>query len=356
MALNPDDSRHRFVDLVFEGGGVKGIGLVGAVSVLEERGYLTQNVAGTSAGAIVATLLAAGYSAAELKEIILNLDFKRIMDSTWEDRIPIPVASGALSILLTEGLYQGTYFHDLMRHYLEAKGVHTFGDLRHADATDDLRYRYKAQVIASDVSGRQLLVLPRDADKLGIQPDELAVADAVRMSMSIPIFFQPVRVRNHRDGIEHVIVDGGMLSNFPVWLFDSDGEPEWPTFGLKLVESDPRTSLAERLPPEAAEAGSLHGVIDYAKSLIGTMTEFYDRLYLEKDTFVRTITIPTLGIRTTEFDLTRERALDLYQAGRDSAETFLEGWNFAGYVAEYRRGQEYSRRTEVAGELNQVAT
>ena len=356
MALNSDDSRHRFVDLVFEGGGVKGIGLVGAVSVLEERGYLAQNIAGTSAGAIVATLLAAGYSAAELKEIILSLDFKRFMDPTWEDRIPIPIVGGALSILLTEGLYQGTYFHDLMQHYLDAKGVHTFGDLRRPDDGDDLRYRYKVQVIASDVSGRQLLVLPTDADKLGIDPDELTVADAVRMSMSIPIFFQPVRVQNHRDSTEHVIVDGGMLSNFPIWLFDSDGMPEWPTFGLKLVESDPRTSLAELLPPEAAAVNGIHGVIDYAKSLIGTMTEFYDRLYLQKDTFVRTITIPTLGIRTTEFDLTRERALDLYQAGREAAARFLEGWNFDGYVAEYRSGKEHSRRSEVAVELNQVAT
>ena len=50
-------------DLVFEGGGVKGIGLAGALATLEEREYGPQNIAGTSAGAITAALLAAGYSA-----------------------------------------------------------------------------------------------------------------------------------------------------------------------------------------------------------------------------------------------------------------------------------------------------
>ena len=60
------------VDLVCEGGGVKGIGLAGAYSVLEEHGYRPNNVAGTSAGAITAALIAAGYSSAELKKIVLE--------------------------------------------------------------------------------------------------------------------------------------------------------------------------------------------------------------------------------------------------------------------------------------------
>jgi NTE family protein len=349
METKPDTGnmvalREKYVDLVCEGGGVKGIGLVGAIAVLEERGYQPYNVAGTSAGAIVATLLASGYSAAELKEIILNLDFERFKDPTWQTRLPL--VGGLVSILAHQGLYKGDYFHQLMRHYLEAKGVHTFRDLLHPDPTDDPRYRYKVQVIASDVTGRQLLVLPRDAHKLGIEPDDLPVADAVRMSMSIPVFFVPMRVK------KHVIVDGGMLSNFPVWLFDSDGAPAWPTFGLKLVEPDPRTPISERISDEVRPRGGLGALVSYAKGLVATMTEFYDRLYLEKDTFVRTITIPTLGISTTEFDLTREQAEALYTSGREAAEKFLESWNFSGYLAEYRSGKDHSRRSEVAEEIN----
>ncbi len=350
MTATADDTQRRFVDLVFEGGGVKGIGLVGAISVLEERGYLAQNVAGTSAGAIVATLLAAGYTASELKQVILGLDFNRFKDATWQTSIP--VVGGVLSVLMTKGLYKGEYFHDLMRQYLEAKGIRTFRDLRHPDPTDDPRYRYKVQVIASDITGRQLLVLPKDASKLGLEPDDLDVALAVRMSMSIPVFFEPVVVRDRQNGQVHRIVDGGMLSNFPVWLFDSAGTPEWPTFGLKLVEPDPKVSIASRLPPEPRETGGIGGLIDYAKSLIGTMTEFYDRLYMEQDTFARTITIPTLGISTTDFDLTRERALQLYDAGRSATEDFLQTWNFAAYLAEFRSGKPQSRRAAVVSQLD----
>ena len=74
------------VDLVFEGGGVKGIGLVGAVAVLEEHGYVPKSLAGTSAGAIVATLLGAGYSGRELHDVIINLDFHQFEDRGFEDR------------------------------------------------------------------------------------------------------------------------------------------------------------------------------------------------------------------------------------------------------------------------------
>ena len=78
-----------YVDLVCEGGGVKGIGLAGAYSALEQAGYEPQNVAGTSAGAITAALIAAGYSADELREIVFELDFRQFEDRGWEDRVPL---------------------------------------------------------------------------------------------------------------------------------------------------------------------------------------------------------------------------------------------------------------------------
>ena len=337
------------VDLVFEGGGVKGIGLAGAVSTLLDRGFQPQNLAGASAGAITAALVAAGYTPQELKRIILERDYRRFQDRGWEDRLP--VFERAASVLLDQGIYEGQAFLEWMRELLEAKNVAVFGDLVVEEFADDPRYRHKLQVIASDVTGRRLLVLPRDAGHLGIEPDRLNVSFAIRMSMSIPIFFEPVRVANPATGREHLIVDGGMLSNFPVWLFDSDSEPEWPTFGLLLVEPEPRTSVAARLgEPE----GRVHGVgafVDYLKSLAQTMMEAHDRLYVEKADYARTIPIRTLGVRTTEFDLERKRALALYESGRTAAEEFLETWNFAAYIAEFRSGKEHSRRKEIAAEL-----
>src|SRR5919204_448651 len=84
---------------------------------------------------------------------------------------------------------------------LEARGVTTFADLRTPD--DDPRWAYRLQVITSDVTARRLLVLPRDAATLGIDPDELEVALAVRASMSIPVFFEPLRIVNERENREH---------------------------------------------------------------------------------------------------------------------------------------------------------
>lgn len=325
-ATGTDGNREKYVDLVFEGGGVKGIALVGACSVLEEQGYEPQNMAGASAGAIVATLLAAGYTAAELKEIVGKLDYNSFKDRNWEDRIP--VAGTPLSILKDLGIYEGDVFLAWMRDLLEAKGVSTFGDLiRREDA--ELRYRYKAQVIASDVTEQRLLVLPRDVTKLGItDPDDLSVALAVRMSMSIPIFFEPVKFSDPQTGVEHLIVDGGMLSNFPVWLFDAE-EPQWPTFGLKLIEKDPKAPLNAGTPLREAPRGGIALVVDYMRSLVDTMMSAHDRLYIEDHDFARTVAIDTLGVGTTEFDLSAKRAMDLYESGRIAATEFLT-WSHEG--------------------------
>ncbi len=335
--------QQQFADLVFEGGGVKGIGLAGAFAALQEHGFAHKRVAGTSAGAITAALVAAGYSAAELDEILLDVPFARFKDRAWEDKLPL--IDRTASVLLDLGIYEGRYFQGWMGELLERKGITRFGQLADDDA-EDFESRYRLKVIASDVTHRRMLVLPDDAGHLGIEPDELDIAYAVRMSMSIPVFFEPVVHANPRTGDNHLIVDGGMLSNFPVWLFDCEGrDPAWPTFGLMLVEPDPKVAIGHRL------AGEEHGVsrgslIDYFKALASTMMAAHDRLYIEKATFARTIPIPTLGIGTTEFDITPDRVHTLYESGHGAAAEFLDRWDFAAYIEEYRRGQQHSRRAD----------
>ena len=116
------EANNLLADAVFEGGGVKGIGLVGAVAVAEEKGYQWENVAGTSAGAIVAALMAAGYSAAEMKEIIEELDYNRLKDTSILDKVPLvgPVAS----LIFEKGIYEGRFFEKWMRGLLRKKNVH----------------------------------------------------------------------------------------------------------------------------------------------------------------------------------------------------------------------------------------
>lgn len=318
-------------DAVFEGGGVKGIGLVGAVAVAEERGYQWVNVAGTSAGAIVAALVAAGYTGAEMKEILNELDYNRFKDTSLLDRIPFigPVTS----VIFEKGIYEGKFFENWMRGLLRKKNIHTFNDLVLEEYKDDERYRFKLRVIASDISRGRLLILPQDIADFGIRPKDLNVAAAIRMSMSIPFFFEPVTLRNMKTNQVSYIVDGGLLSNFPVWLFDAEGGiPDWSTFGFKLVE------------PEEGTPHRVRGPVSLLAALFSTMMEAHDARYIEDAQFVRTIPIPTLGVGTTEFDISREKSEALYQSGREAAEKFFATWNFADYVDKYRRGKSRLER------------
>jgi NTE family protein len=342
-------SEKQRVDLVLEGGGVKGVALAGSLSVLEEEGYQPSNVAGASAGAIISSLIAAGYSAAEVGEIIANQDFNLFMDKGLEDRLP-KVIGVPLSVLKDQGIFEGNYFLSRIKELLAAKGIYTFKDLIIPEFADQPRYKYKVQVIASDITEKRMLVLPRDAGLLGIEPDDLGVAEAVRMSMSFPIFFEPYRIKDST-GKEHVVVDGGLLSNFPVWLFDSEEKPSWPTFGLRLVEEDNKTSLGDRLPAFDFFSEAFDPIITYLMNIVSTALEAHDRMYIESDNFARTIPIPTLGVSTLDFKLPREKTDALFQSGRDAAQKFLKTWDFERYTTTFRSGVEVSRRQAIVKQM-----
>ncbi len=225
--------------------------------------------------------------------------------------------------------------------------------IRHEEA--ELRYRFKAHVIASDLTKWRLLVLPLNAPKLGIDdPSDLSVTRAV--SMSIPIFIEPVKFANPKTGREHLIVDGGMLSNFPVWLFDAE-EPLWPSFGLQLVKVDPRAPADWGPPqPKRPRSGDLL-VVDYLRSLVDTMVEAHDRLFIEEADFDRTIAIDTLGVGTTEFDLSEARVLKPYEWGRTAAKKFLdEHWNHEEHLRTFRSDEKPSRWQAVAALRQRVSS
>jgi len=351
-------SDEKRVDLVFEGGGVKGIGLAGAFSYLDEQGFKPQRVAGTSAGAITAALVAAGYSGQELQSLVLEeMKFK-----SFEDGGRWPV-SETLELAAHKGLHPGKYFENWMRERLEQKGVTKFGQLREpsagaADGGDAAQYRL--QVIASDITEQRMLVLPRDAEEhLGLDPDELEIAAAVRMSMSIPIFFDPVVYHDPRNPHDQrLIVDGGLLSNFPVWLFDSPpGQvPRWPTFGLLLVAPNQRAPLVLGDAPERTDEGKV-SILGFLMAIGHTMMEAHDRLYVEQANYARTIPINTLGVQTTQFSIDDDPQLKrkLYDSGRDAAAEFLKTWDFNAYIRTFRQGDQPTRRQRVAAAMKEHA-
>lgn len=299
---------YKKINGVFEGGGVKGSGLVGAIAVTEQKGIWFENVAGTSAGAIVAALIAAGYTAQEIKAEIDKLDYNQFKDLGVVGRIPL--IGRQLNLLIKKGIYEGDAFEAWLRELLLRKNVKTFGDLTMPKYMDDKRSKFKLQVIASDITRGRLLVLPNDIEFYGIKPEELDIVWAVRMSMSIPFFYKPVVVAD-KAGVGYHVVDGGLLSNFPVWLFDNAKNADIPTIGYKLVE------------PEEGKPRSITGPISLFSALFATMLEAHDARYIEDNDFERTIPIETLGIQTTDFGITKEQKQALHQSGIDAANKFF---------------------------------
>jgi NTE family protein len=324
-------------DVVLEGGGVRGIGHVGALSVAEEKGYQWVNIAGTSAGAFVAAMLAAGYKASEMYDIMKNeVQFSRFShDPGLDGLMPIEV----LHMLQRGGIHTGNFIETFIRQKLSAKGIVKFGDLvLKSQEPKNSNFRYRLMVIASDISSGLMLRLPQDMLLFGLDPDDLDIAQAVRMSASIPFFFMPIQ-KKHQDGGSSLIVDGGLLSNFPVYLFDVPTAPRHPTFGLRLVDAPP--TAEEPWPPNPT--GNAWQI---SNALLNTLLRAHDRLYMDDHTYVRTIAIPVNGISGTKFDLSSNEADKLYQNGRSAAEQFFSSWDFEAYKATFRNGQPQKSRRE----------
>lgn len=303
-------------DAVLEGGGVKINALVGSLAAIEHRGFEPSHMAGTSAGAIVSSLRIAGYTPEELRNLASELDFRRFKDGA-------PWGTKAYHLFADKGIYKGEEFHNFINERLKEKGITHFGDLKTNET--DPRYKYRLNVIAADVTNGRMLTLPNDAVLYDQPPEFLKVSDAVRMSMGIPGFFRPW-VWN-----DAYIVDGGLLSNFPIWMFDSDGAPAWPTFGIILKE------------PDMFKPFKIRGVFSYMNAIFQTMMKAHDRRAISgQDYFNRLIMAPTGDVGTTDFNLTSAKKEWLYHSGFTSASAFLDNWSWPRYLrwAKQQRGIE----------------
>jgi len=318
-------------DLVLEGGGVKGIGLVGAFAALTDAGYTFHRVAGTSAGAIVGALIAADLGAPELERVMRALDYTRFEDEGAIDHLGLP--GKALSIVFEKGIYEGAYLRRWLDALLAPIGKRTFGDLKVDDPGSSLppERSYRLVVMTSDVSRGELVRLPWDYPRYGLVADDQLVADAVRASMSIPFFYEPVRFAGAGTGSPaSYLVDGGMLSNFPIDTFDrTDGKaPRWPTFGIKL-SARPATPTPERF--------HVGGAFGLAKAMVGTMMNFHDQMHIDDPgVLARTMFVDTADVRATDFGIDTATQDLLFDNGRAGAQKFLATWSFADYVRLYR--------------------
>jgi NTE family protein len=293
-----------YIDGVFSGGGVKGFALVGAYAEIEKKGFRFKRVAGTSAGSIVAALIAANYTSEEIYQLIDELDLEKLLDSR-KTFLPFGVAKWVL-LYWRLGLYKGDALERWIEEKLSARGLRKFSDL----PPKALR------VVASDLTNGRLMVLPDDLIHYGIDPGSFPIAKAIRMSCSLPYFFEPVKLHARRD--TSVVVDGGVLSSFPMWLFDKDN--------VKKV----RPVLGVKLSPHVMDRpkNNIKNAIQMYEALFQTMKDAHDARYISRKHAKNIIFIPTEGVLTTEFQLTDENKQALVELGKKCANQFFSRWSY----------------------------
>jgi NTE family protein len=320
-------------DGVFRGGGVKGLGLAGALIGFAEHEEKPVkkwvSVAGASAGAIIASYLATGHDAAQMRDLLQHTQFAKFMDFG-----PLGKINVGWNLFRRHGAAHGNYFRDWFDEVLDHA---TFAKVK----TDDGK-GYKLKLITVDVLNREMLVLPDDLvdaegkprytdpkTKTELLPDTMPIAHAARMSMSIPFVFQPIKLMRS-DGSPALFVDGGTLSNFPVWLFDvDDRDPRRPTFGFTLTGGHgmggPKVPLAE---PWFVKLGL---------DIVHTAMEAWDKRFVSHSTRVRTCAVDAGTIGTTQFNLSTQQQEWLIESGRKAATDFLDKFDLSEYMNTFGR-------------------
>ena len=348
MKKNSTTGEYHFKNLVFKGGGVKGIAYVGAMEVLEKEGILKdiERVAGTSAGAMVAVLVGLGYSAAELRDILWNLNFQNFLDDSWG------YLRDTKRFITDYGWYKGDFFRNLMADYIKQKtgdGEATFRDLQNAKKYRDIN------LIGADLSTGCAKVFNAK------NTPNVKVADAARISMSIPLFFAAVKGAN---GDDDLYVDGGLLENYAIKVFDRKNlvfdqqnnarkTEYYETLNEKLSTISPRTakpgqapspyvynketlgfrldgkeSIAKFIDPEfEAPAKEIKNLFSYTKILITTLLSIQDSVHLHNDDWQRSVFIDTCDIGPIDFDITDKNKQKLVDSGTACTEAYLEWYN-----------------------------
>jgi NTE family protein len=293
-------------DGVFSGGGVKGIAFAGAIAAAEEAGYTEwQRLAGTSAGAIAAMALAVGYDARGIRDALEAADYRRI----GESGNPI---GRLLNLFGRRGLTRGSGLAEWIEELLRdaPAPARVFGEL---DG--------RLQVVGCDIAHSRLVVFPDDVglyeDERGgpLRPEEFPVADAVRISAGYPYFFPPLALRDRATGRDGVLVDGGVASAFPIFLFDRPA-PRRPTWGFRLYAG----MGAER--PSFRDVGGLDWPVDMGRAILDTAMNAFDT----RDVLGfgdRVVSIPTGDVETLDFDLSPEQREFLHRSGYEAASAFF---------------------------------
>jgi NTE family protein len=292
------------IDGVFSGGGIRGYALVGAIKAVQEKGFSFERVAGTSAGSVVASFVAAGYTGEELEKMMMDIELDKFLDER-KSIFPSSVVKWVL-LYWKLGMYKGQALEKWIEKKLADKGIYSFGDLP----------KGTLRVIVSDLTTSRMLVLPDDLESYNYDPAKFPIAKAVRMSASLPYFFDPVRL--FHSNVPSIIVDGGVLSNFPIWLFEqTKKERKRPLLGIKLSPS-----VEDRPPNKITNALTMY------KALFETMMDAHDSRYISRSVEKDIIFVPVKDVLTREFSISEEKKKEMIDIGFNTASTFLKKWTY----------------------------
>ncbi|MCX6828152.1 MAG: patatin-like phospholipase family protein [candidate division Zixibacteria bacterium] len=331
---------YHFKNLVFEGGGVKGIAYAGALEELQKREILgaIERVGGASAGAIMAVLVGLNYSPEEIRKILWALNFNNFLDDSWG------IFIDAKRLLNDFGWYKGDFFRNWIGSIIKARtgnSESTFGDINSKKKERKFKDIY--------LMGTNLSTHFSEVFSFEHTP-RVCLADAVRISMSIPLFFAA-----KRSARGDVYVDGGVLANYPVKLFDREKylfkaknsrEPAYyknhnnglkkaglpiskyiynkETLGFRLDSAKEIAMYRDQAEPPREK---IDDFFSYGWALVHTILENQQNTHLHDDDWQRTIYIDSLGVKTTEFDLSDGRKNKLVVSGRKGVTEYFRWYD-----------------------------
>jgi NTE family protein len=301
-------------NLVFEGAGIRGIAYAGVISELEARNMLqsVEKVGGTSAGAIVALTISLGYSGKEIQQIVSETNFKKFNDGNYS------FIGGINRTNKYFGWYRGNRFENWLEKIIDQKTGNaniTFEEL-HAKGFKDL------YITGTCLNKQQLIIFSYETYP------KMKVKDAVRISASIPLYFEAVFIDKDGKLVRHpkqkqgldIMVDGGFTGNFPIKMFDSSSKPNFATVGFRIDSDDQIKNDRELKDIAAMPVGNFK---QYMTAFYNMVIENLNREQLTKADWQRTVSISDGKIQPRIRKLSTKEINILIDNGRLAVKTYI---------------------------------
>jgi len=311
-------------NLIFEGAGIRGIAYCGALMELDELGYLAEvkRVGGTSSGAITASLLSVGFTPGEIYQIIGTTDFGKFNDGKL----------GFIGGIYRTKKYLGWYKGDRFLQWLEELITQKIGsaDITFKELSNQAKTstQFKELLIAATSLNHQQTIL------FDVQTyPEMRIADAVRASMAVPLYFEPVII-NHRGQVveqkhmkksDHICVDGGFIANFCIQAYDNksatDGLKTGATLGLRI---DSNEQINNDKGDKSLAYQGIRSPADFIKALYYITKETMNRQPLTEEDWQRTVSISDSDIGPKVKKLSEKQKQKLISSGRTGVKIYFE--------------------------------